>query len=150
MSRTHEPSQPIQIETNRRGPGVAGWESGQPREGRARPRRPSSCSLLLCLKLSDTQSISLEYEPSSEPLRISAKYLLKPRTVSDESQGAWRSWLGKWAPPRGKGKAKETIRLSIHEEEEPHRDCVRLTGIPPSANEMAPTISMRWRRQPEF
>ncbi|KAJ1488941.1 hypothetical protein T484DRAFT_1781704, partial [Baffinella frigidus] len=48
------------------------------------------------------------------------------RASTPGGQGAWRSWLGKWA--RGKSKEKETIRLSIHEEEERHRDCVRLSG----------------------
>ena len=35
----------------------------------------SSCSLLLSLELSDTRSMSLAYEPSSELLHISAKQL---------------------------------------------------------------------------
>jgi len=43
-------------------------------DARRRVASPSSSSLLLSrLELSDTKSMSLKYEPSSEPLYISVK-----------------------------------------------------------------------------
>ena len=50
-----------------------------------RTNLPPSSSLLSSLELSNTKSISLKYEPASEPLHISVKWLFTPTSAAFSS-----------------------------------------------------------------